>query len=74
MEALGKSRRSRNVQILVLWSLSPEDYDVKMALLLWNRPEAEEYAELGLGKVWKEGQGNRASQPLPLALHPCYLK
>lgn len=60
MEAFGKSRRPRNVQILVLWSLSPEDYDDKMALLLWNRPEAEECAELGFGQGLEGGAGKQS--------------
>lgn len=68
MEALGTAKGPRNFQILVLWSLSPEDYDVKMALLLWYRPETEECAELGFGQGdRKRSRGNKVSQPLPLA-------
>lgn len=71
MEAFWKARGPSKFQILVLWSLTPEDFDVKMALLFWNRPEAWECTEPGLGQSDREGQGNRPPQSFLLVLHAC---
>lgn len=71
MEAFRKAKGPSKFQVLVLWSLNPEDFNVKMTLLFWNRPEAWECANPGLGQSDRERSRKTAPQPLPLALHPC---
>lgn len=66
MEAFWKARGPSKFQTLVLWSLNLEDVDVKMALLLWNNPEAQECTEPGFGYSDRErGRETEHQGPSP---------
>lgn len=61
----GRQEDPVKFQTLVLWSLNPEDFDVKMALLLWSKPEAQECTEAGFGQSDRERRETEHQAPSP---------